>query len=305
VKQGGRVLLYGPLKYADPALLQMLGAKVGPEISGTLTVSLKTNPDEVSYATQIEHRPIMNAGGYEAVSTAGQALATVWQAGETRVAATVVGSLGWVRGTNSSGYVGGDLISGSGHLPKMDDPATHFEGDLLMRYALAAIGGPSLNVRKKSPAQPNPITTIHRHDNAFYFSGFVPDMTVEQRLRFPQGVPVFVGCDTEIVDGHATYRMPRAWHRECRLFVEQAGGVVSCHEKTAESMGLVRRLRITGLEKATIRLYPPNNDRVPQFVINGSYPYYVGPFAEASLKTDALGRYWEARGLTGELIVSW
>jgi hypothetical protein len=187
----------------------------------------------------------------------------------------------------------------------MDDPGEFFEGDLLMRYALAAVGGPSLNVRKQHSAQPNPIVTVHRHDNAFFFSGFVPDMTVEHRLRFPQGAPVMVGCDAEIIAGHACYRMPRAWHRECRLFVEQPSGVVSCHEKTAESMGLVRRFRITGLENATIRFYPQNNERVPELVINGSYPYYVGPFAPVTWKQDGWGRYMESSGLTGELIVSW
>lgn len=304
---GGSALLYGPLRRADAALLERLDLRLGPEIAGELAVRLHSSIDTVAqqYPTRMNHRPLMNAGGYEAVAKGrSKVLATVAANEQERAAAVTAGRLAWVRGTNSSGYVGGDLISGAGHLPRMDDPAEWFDGDLLMRFALAELG-PSLAVAKRAPGQPNPITTIHRHNNAFYFAGFVPDMTTELRLRLPQGAPVFVGCDAEIIDGHACYRLPRAWRYECRVFVTQTSGVVSCVEKTAEMIGLKRRLRIFGLKNAKVRLYPENNDRAVSVVANGSYPYFEGPFPPLHHRDDQLGRYIEIEDVSGELVAGW
>jgi hypothetical protein len=215
------------------------------------------------------------------------------------------GAIAWVRGTCTSSYVGGDLVSGLGHLPGEDDPASTFPAEALMRRALAALGH-EVSVAKNDPCQPDPITTIHRHDNGFYFSGYVPDMTVELRLRLAQGAPLLVGYDAEIRDGRACYRLPRAWHRECRVFIEQPeDGVVSCHEKTPEMIGLVRRLRVTGLKNATLRIFDPTEERSVSLVANGSYPYFEGPFVNAERRVDRLGRYLLARDVSGELIIGW
>ena len=307
VDGGGAVLLYGPLRHAGADLLARLGLSLDGEIAGDLNVRLQKSVDQLAtpYPSKIHHRTLMNAGGYEAISTGqGKVLATVASGEQERVAAVVAGKIAWVRGTSSSGYVGGDLISGAGHLPRSDDPGEWFEGDLLMRFALAEFGT-SISIAKRSSLQPNPITTIHRHDNAFYFSGFVPDMTAELRFLMPQGAPIFVGCDAELKDGHACYRMPRAWRHECRVFVEQSGGVVSCIEKTAEMIGLKRRLRVTGLENATVRIFPQRNDRPVSIVANGSYPYFEGPFPPVCRCDDARGRYLQVAGICGELVIGW
>src|SRR5208283_5089967 len=101
----------------------------------------------------------------------------------------------------------------------------------------------------------SPYNLVSRHDNGFYFSGYAPNTTVVQRLRFPQGAPLMVGLETEIVAGCATYCMPRSWHYECRVFVEQeAESILSCVEQPTVMVGLHRRLYMTGFREATLRV---------------------------------------------------
>jgi len=318
-RQVGRVLLYGPIGQADPQLLAALGVRAAKPIAGELEVVLDASCDtlrDIAYPPQLLHRELMCAGGYDAVldstaTTAANVLATVSVAGERRVAGVVQapqtwqgGVIAWVRGTNAASYGEIDLISGRGHLPVADDPAKYFQADLLMRFACAVMGE-EIGVAKRSAGQPNPITCIARHDNAFIFSGYVPDMTVGLRFRLSHGAPIFVGFDAELIDGRACYRMPRAWRRECRVFVEQADGVVSCYERTAEMVGLKRRLRVAGLSNATVRVFPENTDRPVAGVINGSYSYFEGPFAAFQTISSPVGQYLQASGVTGELILSW
>ncbi|MCE9530682.1 MAG: hypothetical protein K8T89_06080 [Planctomycetes bacterium] len=320
VKQGGRVIFYGPIRHADPALLEMLNLRAESEISGELTVVLKTNVDELinePYPGQSLHRTIINAGGIEAViGKSGDAgtkeLAAVTDSkGTTRTAAIVRrdpawkgGAAAWVRGTSASDYIGGDLISGIGHLPTEDDGAKVFHAEVLMRMALAELGE-EFSVKKRTPGQPDPITCIARHDNSFFFSGYVPDMTVEMRIKLRQGAPLFVGCEADLVNGRACYRMPRAWRRECRVFIEQESGVVTCYEKTAEMIGLKRRFRIVGLKNAKLRFYPEFEKRAISFVNNGSYPYFEGPHVKPKVCDDDLGKYLLAEDISGELVISW
>lgn len=316
VTRGGRALLYGPTGRADQRMLTLLGLSPAPPIEGELHLSLDGSIDHLTlgvYPSVTLHRALMSGGGYDATATQGSvAFATVSDlANQHRAAATHRadptwdgGAVAWVRGTSSYAFTGGDLISGRGHLPTGDDPTTHFHGDVLMRFALARLGW-SFGFAKRSSGQRNPVTCVSRHDNGFFFSGYVPDTTVEMRLATPHGAPVFVGCDAEVSGGEARYRMPRAWRRECRVFVEQSGGVVTCHEKTAEMIGLRRRLLITGLADATIRFFPEAESRNLSMVLNGRYPFFEGPFVAPDRVDAADGKNLVARGLSGELLIGW
>jgi hypothetical protein len=99
--------------------------------------------------------------------------------------------------------------------------------------------------------------------------------------------------------------MPRAWRRECRLFIEQADGMVSCVERTAEMIGLKRRVRIQGLKDATIRFYPEHNDRKVIMTVNSTYPYFIGPFVDYHPVENEFGRHLYAEHVTGELLIHW
>ena len=204
--------------------------------------------------------------------------------------------MAWVRGTNSRAYTGGHLLT-------PDSPKQWFQGDLLMRLVLEAFDY-RISVSKQVPEQRNPVTSISRHDGGFIFSGYVPNTNVEQRLRLPQGAPLLVGVETRLADGQACYRLPRAWHRECRVFVEQREGELSCVEQISGEIGVKRRLLVTGLVDATLRFYPePGRPKVT--MQPKPRPPLFGPFRKYEARHDALGDYLAVEHVSDPMLISW
>jgi hypothetical protein len=314
VKAGGRALLYGPMDHAGEPLLEALNLRLDEPISGRLTVDVRMNPDQLAaegYPRQMQHRPAMSAGGCREVlarpddrdtfvaavasSEKVQRVAALWR----QFPAPGGGRLAWVRGTNSNSYVGGHLLT-------PDKPAEWFQGDLLMRFILGALDY-RVSVGKRDAAQRNPVMAISRHGGGFFLSGYMPNTNVELRLCFPQGAPLLTGMETLVAGGQACYRLPRAWHKECRVFVDQPEGELSCVEKTSEEIGIKRRLLVTGLKDATLRFYPEPEPNRPRVTLqpNPKSPFIEGPFHEYSTRDDALGRYLQAEHLSGSLLISW
>jgi hypothetical protein len=93
--------------------------------------------------------------------------------------------------------------------------------------------------------------------------------------------------------------MPRAWHLECRCFIDQAeAGEVSCVETTSEEIGIRRRFLMKGLKGATVHFHPevrPGGPPVRMENHNQRIAY----------STEASGRRLAADGISGELLISW
>ena len=58
-----------------------------------------------------------------------------------------------------------------------------------------------------------------------------------------------------MTDGCSSYRFPRGDMRECRVFVEQSAGVISCREAPPVNTRYRRVISIRGLQDATVRLF--------------------------------------------------
>ena len=175
-----------------------------------------------------------------------------------------------------------------------------------MRTVLSLLGI-TVAIEKRDPSVRTPITLLSRCRNAFYLSGYTPSTTVALKLRFPQGMPVLMGHEAEIEEGCAIYRMPRAWHREYRHFVEQeADTVLSCNEIAPVQCGTHRKVQLTGLQDATVRFFPEAGyeDRT-RVMLNSGYPHLVGEALDCELKTGPAGPYFEARSITGALTFAW
>jgi hypothetical protein len=289
----------------------LLHLRLDQPIAGRLKIDLQTNLDRLSdhaYPGELQHRESMCAGGCREVlcqpeSNDVEVGATVSDGRSRRVAALwrrfpqSGGCLAWVRGTNSNAYTGGHLLT-------PDDPKQWFQGDLLLRFALKAFGY-RLSVCKQVPEQRNPVVAIARHENGFFFSGFTPNTNVDLRLQLPQGAPLLVGQETRLADGQACYRPPRAWHRECRVFVGQHEGEISCVEQISGEIGIKRRLLLTGLNAATLRFYPEPLHPKVTMQPNPKYPFIEGPFLECQVHDDSLGHYLQAEHVTGTVLISW
>ena len=107
----------------------------------------------------------------------------------------------------------------------------------------------------KEEQTPLPVLTIHRNNNAMIFSVYNRDTSLETRLKFPLGAPVFNGFSTKIIDGFASYHFNKCVHTECRVFVKQNHGVVKAKEEPPVNMKYRRRIQISGLLNAKVCLF--------------------------------------------------
>lgn len=312
VKEGGKLLVYGPALKGSQAFLEFLNVKTALPLSGEfrLKTVMQIDNTQNKFPMDLRHIPLMSGGGIETQiansdDPDSEILAQVYQNKKGRDVAIFRekkewngGALCYVRGTNSVSYKGGRLL-------RPDNPAKWFSGSSMMRYCLAKFGY-SIYYEKKSSAIKSPVNCISRNDNAYFFSGFVPNLTVEQRFKFPQGAPIFTGVETELKEGFATYRFPKAYQEECRVFIEQEDGIVSCFEVHSGEKGINRRIGLKGLKNATVRIYPPAsalNDSFTAF-LNSGYPYRKGAI-ECKMEEGDSSVNYIFKNISGQLIVSW
>lgn len=306
---GGQALLYGPITLASPRLRELLGLRPAEPIEGEFPIAVRLPGDrlrEGGYGSTAVHRALVCGGGLDAVATAASEVLATVGAGEQERAAAVLrrlagGTVGWVRGTVACGPV-----PKRGHLLTPLDARAAYPTEMLLRLLLGEMGT-SIRFEKRDAGRPDPMLCVARHANAWYLSGFCPDTTVRQHLRFPAGAPLLLGFETELEEGHSTYTLPRAWHRECRVFVEQARpALLSCREATHEQIGLKRRFLVTGLEDATVRFFPdPGHEGRTTFLRDPQFPFVAGDFLTPTLYDDARGRYLGVGGVSGSLLISW
>lgn len=311
VENGGRVLLYGPLRHADSKLLQRLDLEIGSPLSGILQIQTTLDPDTIrsgSYPPQLKHRGIVSGGGIDTLLPKTtrkeiEVMAQVSSGNEKRAYAIVHhgsngGKLAWVRGTLC------EEVSTHLSLPKKDDPSRWFSAERLMRWILQKLGI-RLQFDNGTLTTPDPLILAARHRNGLFFSGYTASTNSRLAWSFPEGVPVPVGCDVEIAHGVGQMNMPRAWHRECRVFVRQTeAGEISCRECLSGAVDIERRLMITGLNNATVTFLHDSSaaGRPVHFQEQGDI--YLGQGKEYLAET--LSPHQSiVSNITGTLLISW
>jgi len=305
VDAGGKVLLYGPLRHTAAAIRERLGVGLAPGLSGELSFETTLSLDSLAqgaYPTRIRVPELLSGGGAEEISAdaGATARAHVSSGSEHRVFTAVArtsagGCLAWVRGAFC------ETISG-GQLPTADDPREWFHAARLMRTVLQEMGI-VLRLAKADVATPDPVILASRNRNAWYFSGFSRSTNVRLQWRMPDGVPVPVGCDVEICNGIGEMSLPRAWQRECRVFVDQtASSEVTCREQYSGEIGVTRRLLVRGLVDADVTFYADSAmPHAPRFQKGGGY---LGMGADIANRQIESGVFL-APNVTGDLIISW
>ena len=132
------------------------------------------------------------------------------------------------------------------------------EGASALRQAAESYGWYIRHEKRADDIKP-PTIAISRFENAHFISVYNANTTTDTLLHTPLGAPILLGCETEIKDGFASYRFARAEHRECRVFVEQKDGVISCREQAPGNNFYRRAIYIKGLKDATVRLFSEPN----------------------------------------------
>lgn len=263
---GGQILFFGPTLRADRRITSLLNLDIDEPLSGEFSLENHLTLDLLesgAYPDRILHRPLSCAGGVEEVvkdrSDPATTVCAVYHQGEkARVAALVrrepswnKGALGWIRGTDSAAT---DHPTSSRLV--VDDVREWFHGGLLARLMLAEFGI-RLELDKATLEDRSPLLFVSRSNNGFFFSGHAPDTTVRSRFKLPYGAPIMTGLETRLQGGCSTYYLGKAFHRECRLFVEQEEpGTISCLERGPRYLEIERRLQVSGLKNATVRFFP-------------------------------------------------
>lgn len=299
IEAGGKVLFYGNAARAGKALREKLGVEIAGGISGEIKITAP-KADQIAqgaYSDSLNHREITCGGKINTVKIPGSKVRVLASA-ERYVLGTAGENVAWVRGTCSSRYQKGKQIL------QPDKASDFYPGEVLLRCALGHLGY-QIRFSMTEADDKTPIFTVHRHDNGVFFSTFSKDCTAEMQMKFPLGAPLLMGYETVLKDGFSTFRFPRAEHRECRVFVEQACGKVSCKEIPPVSYQMRRRIEVEGLKNAVVRFFPERYcGKKIQVLRNASYPYFVGDPLEGEWKEEGGHPYYEMKNVTGTLTLS-
>ncbi len=313
LRKGQNVLLYGPVgpDWA-PELSRTLGLEKAEPISGELNLQLNLAGDSLKegrFSSKVMHRPELSGGGVDTIIRTSETAP-----GQVKVCATVragdaervyalsratsfgpgTGTLAWVRGTFSCHLTGANL-------PHPDDPKEWFTAESMMRLIMSELGC-SIRFAKPTVETRSPLVFAAQHSNGWFLSSYSPSTVSEVKMRFSRGAPLLMGLETWLEDGHSTYTLPRAAHKEVRCLVEQAGsGEVSCVEGITEYPFFQRRILVHGLKNATVHFYPENERPVVMRVnetrsfVTESLPY----------NREEDGRRLVIHNVTGTLNIAW
>ncbi len=169
-----------------------------------------------------------------------------------------------------------------------------------VREAMAAFGW-QISFGKRVDGVKPPTMALSRFRNALLFSVCNSNTTTDAYFRFPLGAPVLIGCETEMNGGKSSYRFSRGERRECRVFVDQTDGVISCREHPPVNARFRRAIRIRGLKDATVILFPETGcecavSKAPSTDVS---PEFDERFA--AVHDETYGTYLKGEHITGDI----
>lgn len=303
IGDGGKVIFYGSADRASDAIRDIINVTVeGEDSAGEMTVMTVSEFDTIidgEKSDKIIHRTVTSGRGYNTKIKDERCDVKAIAYADGKACAVASDKIAWVGGTCSAAFLGGNLFT-------PDNEKEYFSGESLMRYALSHLGY-DIEFEKQTADSKEPVIMLSRHDNAVMVSVCAADTTVKTRMKFPLGAPLLCGREAKITsDGYAEYVFNKADFAECRVFIEQEEGVVGCHEIAPGSWYMERRIKLSGLKNATVRFIAPEHCKNNiDAIANSQVDFYqVGTPFESGYGEKNGEVYFEARNLTGELILS-
>lgn len=299
IKNNGKIIFYGALNHAGKEFLNLFGIGFDAGVSGEIKIDRKYLPDIYSdnkYPEKINVREFISDGKINTISTSKTPL---MELNDKHILAARYKNSIWFRAP-----VGGENNPSGGHIIT-DNASESAKGEILLRKALEELGY-SIRFKKANGDLKTPVIMLHRSNNSVIFSIYSANTTVETLLKFPLGAPILIGYETELQNEFASYRFPRAEHRECRVFVEQQSGIVGAKEIYPTNYKYRRRIMVTGLKNATVRFFGEEYCKKNiTAVLNSEYPWQdTDKFDCEIIESPEFGTYFEARNVTGELVFS-
>lgn len=304
---GGTVLVYGSLARTSAAGRDLVGLAVaGTGLAGDLELRTELAGDTAPcLPSTLRHVADLSAGPVTEVlpdapgaSGAARALATASRDGTDRVFASVrpagAGSVLWVRGSSPFAYAEPDDRGVRVHVPH--DRTRLADAGALARDLLAR-AGLHVSHELRTAASGRAVHAIHRHDGAYWFSGYLPDTTTRLRLGLPEGAPLLQHTECWYDGQAAVYQLPKSFHAECRVLVHQGTpGLLRCREVAPFPVHMSRGTRVSGLVDATVTLLLPPSRGEVRLDVDGV------PVVPAA---DPAGHAVVLEHVTGTLTVMW
>lgn len=286
------VIFYGTIK--NPLLLKHFGLQKTAPLSGEMVIPGKG---------KVCHTDRFSGGGVDlelAPDSTSEVVYNYIQNGESRPAMLYCGNTAYLRISNSIAHIRKD----HGGQAELRNPAEYFYTESLFREAAAHFSW-SFQWEKPLPESASPRMMVHANDNAFYYSIFGTDMTVNGKCSTPDGAPVFRGVDYFLKENHAVFSLPKFQHWEARIFVKGGDSIIRCRERTHENIGMERRLRIEGLKDAVLTIRPPRNCSIVAVTpVDGLFTMYDIPQRlEIRKEEDGFGVKYIAEHLTGGITI--
>ena len=315
VKNGSRVIFYGPVAAEDTELLNLFGLEPVKQAEGDFALTLEPSwaqADGVSYGEVLHHAAIISGGPLALVyrPSAHLRCPAVAKSGGQYYALAVLseqpdwngGKLGWLRGTVTC-----DETRMGGPLPLPLSAAEFFPAELMVRLMTAEMGGVAFHHTKTSTVQRTPLHTVSRSSNGFFFSGYNPSDIAAIRLFTPHGAPLLTGTYATVNKTGARYCLPLAWHHECRIFLQQIEeSKVECRELPSIHLGISRRLLVANLKDAVVRFFPVCvTEKQVAVLSDPAFPYLIGDFLTPRRVAGIDGLFLEIGPVTGDVLFSW
>ena len=277
-----RCVLYGAMHKADPALHSALSMVLADGLDGHFDVEVKLAGDRFKQETRqpknqdpmmesigmynhtklekiepherkLVHRSIASNGALHVERCASNAERVVLQQGDQqRVYASSQqldsgAQVAWLRGTSHFDPSANVLE------PMWDQPWQQIIGYAWLRSLIADFGW-DIKQERVDESQRAANMAIHRHDNAFVFTGHKPNTTTRVWVKTPYGAPIYGHSETEIVAGYAGDCHGKTLHSEIRAFVEMEDGVVSYAELPIP-MERERHICVSNLQNANLTIF--------------------------------------------------
>ncbi|MBQ9775075.1 MAG: hypothetical protein IJW17_03450 [Lentisphaeria bacterium] len=286
------IIFYGNIK--NPLLLKHFGLQKTTPLTGEMIIPGKG---------KICHIERFSGGGVDLEPAPGSASEVVYNyvlGDESRPAMLYCGNTAYLRISNSIIRI----RKNHGGQAEFSNPAEYFCTETLFREAAAHFNW-SFQWDKPLAESASPRMMVHANDNAFYYSIFGTDMTVNGKCSTPDGAPVFRGVDYFLKENHAVFALPKFQHWEARIFVKGGDSIIRCRERTHENIGMERRLRIEGLKDAVLTIRPPRNCSIVAVTpVDGLFTMYDIPQRlEIRKEEDGFGVKYIAEHLNGGITI--
>lgn len=301
LERGASLVAYGSIERAEGLARRLLGIETDQGIDGDLDLHVGIGDDLVldgsAQPEVLRHVSWLSGGPITEIAVPGTSVvASVSTEKTTRAYMTSRpvgnGQAVWVRG--SSGFESAPIDNHGLRTPKQLDRRHFCETGAMLRRALGLVGYEFSFIRRVQLSQPA-VQTIHRHKNAYWFSGYLADTTVQPRFRLPLGAPIMTQTESWVENGLAAYNFGKSFHVEARIFVDQSTpAVISCREVAPFPFGERRSLQVRGLIDARVVALVPA-DATYHCSIDG------GPITPQHVRVGEL----EFVGISGSLTVTW